>query len=92
MCRALISKLAAVFVEQADQSVMQAPAIVQDAQDLAQGLAQVERAAQDAADLEQGGQLGFQQVQPVGVRGVGGIVAVAIHSGSIGVIGPPGRH
>jgi hypothetical protein len=46
-------ELAAILAQETDHPVLQAPALVQDAEHLAQGLAQVERAAEHRAHLEE---------------------------------------
>ena len=57
-------EFATLLVEQGGESVGEAAALVEHAQDLAQGLAQVERTAEHAGDLVERGQLGLEQVQP----------------------------
>jgi hypothetical protein len=62
-------QFAALLVEQRHQTMTQTRALVQHAEHLAQGLAQVKRTAQHAADLEQGRELGFEQGEPARLPG-----------------------
>ena len=60
-----------LLIHQADHAIGQPVAVVQQRQNLAQGLAQVQRAAQHCADLVEGAELGLHEVEAAGLRDAG---------------------